>query len=169
MHVIKRGKRNALSRPFHAQEDEKVITAWKLNLDGIRSTSEVRPFPCIFAKVPNFRLQTELAENADPGAHDVLTTHSSSPILHAVQNISSHEVRSDVLNAHDVVSNTHHNAVYTHPVDSQVWRDPASGIPSSSSTRRNKLGNLGDVDGKNQPVSTLILHTSVAEHSRIIN
>ena len=169
MHVIKRGKRNALSRPFHAKDDEKAITAWKLNLDGIRRTSEVRPCPRIFAKIPNFQFQTDLAENAGAGAHDVLTTHTNTPGLHAVPNIGIHEVRSDVLNAHDVVSNTHHNAVYTHPVDSQVWRDPASGIPSSSSTRRNKLGNLGDVDGKNQPVSTLILHTSVAEHSRIIN
>ena len=161
MHVVKRGKRNALSRPFHAKDDEKAITTWKVNLDGIRRTSEVRPCPRIFAKIPNFWLQAGLTENAGAGAHDVLTTHTNTPGLH--------EVRSDVLNAHDVVSNTHHNAVYTHPVDSQVWRDPASGIPSSSSTRRNKLGNLGDVDGKNQPVSTLILHTSVAEHSRIIN
>ena len=169
MHVIKRGKRNALSRPFHAKDNEKAITTWKLDLDGIRRTLEVRPCPRIFAEILNFWLQADLAENAGAGAHDVLTTHTNTPGLHAVLNIGIHEVRSDVLNAHDVVSSAHHSAVYTHPVDSQVWRDPTRGIPSSSSTRRSKLGNLGDIDGKNRPVSTLVLHTSVTEHSHIPN
>ena len=169
MHVIKRGKRHALSRPFHAKDNEKAITAWKLELNRIRRTLEVRPFPCIFVKIPNFRLQAELAENADAGVHDVLTPHTNAPGLHAVPNIGIHEVRSDVLNAHVVVSSTHHNAVYTYPADSQVWRDSGGGMPSISSTRRNNLGILGDIDGKNRPVSTLILRTSVAEHSRITN
>jgi len=34
-HIIKRSKRNAISRRYHAKDDEEAIAAWKLDLDGI--------------------------------------------------------------------------------------------------------------------------------------
>jgi hypothetical protein len=42
-HVVKRGKRSALSRPFHAKDDsEALIAAWKSGLDKIRRVVDVR-------------------------------------------------------------------------------------------------------------------------------
>jgi len=34
-HIIKRSKRNAISRRYHAKDDEEAIAAWKLDLDGV--------------------------------------------------------------------------------------------------------------------------------------
>ena len=42
--IIKRGKRNVFSRQFHARDNEKVIAAWRLDLDEIRRVFEVRSF-----------------------------------------------------------------------------------------------------------------------------
>ena len=41
-HVIERGKRNAISRRYHAKDDEKAIATWKLDLNGIRDVFKVR-------------------------------------------------------------------------------------------------------------------------------
>ena len=34
-HITKRGRRNAISRRYHAKADKKAISAWKLDLEGI--------------------------------------------------------------------------------------------------------------------------------------
>ena len=41
-HIIERGKRNMISRRYHAKDDEKAITTWKLDLNGIRNVFNVR-------------------------------------------------------------------------------------------------------------------------------
>ena len=41
-HVIERSKRNAISRRYHAKDDEKAIAAWKLDLNGILHVFNVR-------------------------------------------------------------------------------------------------------------------------------
>jgi len=33
--ITKRGRRNAISRLYHANDDKKTISAWKLDLEGI--------------------------------------------------------------------------------------------------------------------------------------
>ena len=40
-HIIKRGKRSVLSRPFHTKDDSEAIAAWRSDLDGIRRVLEV--------------------------------------------------------------------------------------------------------------------------------
>ena len=40
--IIKRSKRNAISRRYHAKDDKEAIAAWKLDLDGILRVFHVR-------------------------------------------------------------------------------------------------------------------------------
>jgi hypothetical protein len=40
--IIKRGKRNAISRLYHANDDKKAIATWRLDLDGILHVFNVR-------------------------------------------------------------------------------------------------------------------------------
>ena len=41
-HIIKRGKRNAISRHYHAKDDRDAIVAWRLDLNGILHVFDVR-------------------------------------------------------------------------------------------------------------------------------
>jgi len=41
-HIVKRGERNPISRRYHAKDDKKAITAWRLDLDGILRIFNVR-------------------------------------------------------------------------------------------------------------------------------
>ena len=34
-HITKRGRRNAISRRYHAKDDKEAIASWKLDLEGI--------------------------------------------------------------------------------------------------------------------------------------
>ena len=42
-HIVKRGKRNVLSRYFHAKDDGEAIATWKQDINGIRRVFDVRP------------------------------------------------------------------------------------------------------------------------------
>ena len=155
MNIIKRGKRNVLSRSFHARDNEKAIAAWKLDLNEICRALEVRPFPCELRRLLTFSFQVEPAEKADAGVRNILNTHKNAPGLHGIPNIGNPDVRSDVLNAHDVASRAHRDVVYPDPIVSQAWEGTANGIPPRA--HRNMLRNLGDVDGQNRTVSTLVV------------
>ena len=41
-HIIERGKRNAISRRYHAKDDNKAIATWKLDLNRIFHVFNVR-------------------------------------------------------------------------------------------------------------------------------
>ena len=43
-HIVKRGKRNVFSRPFHSKDNGDAIAAWRLELDKIRRVFDVRSF-----------------------------------------------------------------------------------------------------------------------------
>ena len=40
--IIKQGKRNAISRHFHAQNDQEMIAGWRLDLNRILQVFNVR-------------------------------------------------------------------------------------------------------------------------------
>ena len=42
-HIIKRGKRNVISRHYHAKDDKDAIATWRLDLSGILHIFNVRP------------------------------------------------------------------------------------------------------------------------------
>ena len=41
-HIIKRGKRNVISRHYHARDDKDAIATWRLDLNGILHIFNVR-------------------------------------------------------------------------------------------------------------------------------
>ena len=84
--VIEAKKRNPVSRIFHAKKNKATITAWRSDLDRILHVFEVRP--TIHSPVTPLivHLQTELA----------LHTH-----------IAVSDVREDVANTRDLVSDMH--------------------------------------------------------------
>ena len=47
--IIKRGKRSAISRLFHAKEDKETIAAWRLDLNRILHVFNVRTIAAVRA------------------------------------------------------------------------------------------------------------------------
>jgi len=83
--IIKQGKRNGLSRFFHATSDKEVIPAWRLDLSRILLVFNVRSV--VFVQpLLTVNSQTELAIN----------THVA------------------VVNTHTLVSDVHHDVVNIH-------------------------------------------------------
>ena len=87
--VIKRGKRNAASRFFHAKSDKETIATWRSDLNGILLVFNVRS-----------------ASSAWP----LLTAHSQTELA-----ISTHvavsDIRHGVANTHAIVSDIHRTMV----------------------------------------------------------
>ena len=118
--IIKQGKRNGVSRMFHAKNDKETIAAWRSDLNrilhifNVRSAAPARPPLTV-------HFQTELAINTNMVVsdvrHDVLTTRTVvSDVHHDITNIHTvvsdaqtivADVRHDVANTHTVVSDTH--------------------------------------------------------------
>jgi hypothetical protein len=68
-HIVKRGKRNPISRHYHKKEDKKAITTWKLDLNGILHVFNVCSVTSVW-RLLTFRFQTELGMNAHPTVSD---------------------------------------------------------------------------------------------------
>ena len=65
-HILRRGKRAIVPQFFRAKDDEKLVAAWRLDLDEIRRVFDVRPFTFIRRSlVPQFEQQTEFATGTD--------------------------------------------------------------------------------------------------------
>jgi len=97
-HIAKRGKRSAISRRYHANDDEEAIATWKLNLGRIRRVFNVR-FITSVRRSLTFRLQAELKVNAratGSGTHQDSTTNENA-------------IGSGVANTHTVVPDIHCN------------------------------------------------------------
>lgn len=47
-HIVKRGKRSIVHQIFHPKKDEKLVAAWKLDLDKIRHAFDVRFLTCVW-------------------------------------------------------------------------------------------------------------------------
>jgi hypothetical protein len=110
--VIKKNKRNVISRLFHANDDKDTIAGWKsdltraLHIFNVRSVVSVR-LPLIVYS------QTELAINTHVAVfdiqHDVTTTHT---IVSDVQH--------DVATTHTIVSNVQNDVTSTHIMISDI-------------------------------------------------
>jgi hypothetical protein len=167
LHVTKWSKRNALSRSLRAKDNEKVIAAWKLDLDGIHRALQVRHFPCELRLLLTLSFQAELAAKADADVRNISNTHANPPGLHhGIPNIDTPDVHSDVQNLHDVVSRTHRDVGYSHPIVYQAWEDTASRILPGA--HRNMLRNLGDADDQNRTVSNTCRLLFLSINSRCI-
>ena len=96
-HIIKRGKRNAISRRYHAEDDKEAIATWRLDLDRILHVFNVcSATPA--RRLLTFRFQTELGVNAHASVSD---THQDAA--------NEHTIGSGVANARTVISDIHRN------------------------------------------------------------
>jgi hypothetical protein len=98
--IVKKGKRNAVSRLLHAKNDKETIATWKSDLSKILLVFNVRSVIVVWLLL-TVRSQTELAINTyvtvSDIRDDVATTHT---IVSNVQN--------GVTSTHTMVSDIHH-------------------------------------------------------------
>ena len=124
--IIKRGKRNGVSRMFHAKDEKQTIATWRSDLNRILhifnvcSITPVRP-----PLTP--RSQTELAINTNVTVsvvhHDVLNTQTVVSNTHVIVS----ELQRHVTNTQTIVSEIHRSIVENQEgTDGKNW----SAIPS---------------------------------------
>ena len=98
--IVKGGKRSAISRVFHAKDDQGTIAAWRLDLNRILHIFNVRSITSVWPWL-TARFQTELAINT---------------------NVVVSDVHRGVANTYTVVSDVHQGVVNTHTVVSEIHR-----------------------------------------------
>jgi len=182
--IVKRGKRNLISRLFHAKNDKETIATWRLGLNrvlhvfNVRSTIYTRP-------VLNVRLQTELGINTHVVVsdihEDVVNTHTIvsdvhrdvlnahtivSEVHHDVTNTHTvvSDIYNDVVNTHNAVSDVHQGVVNTHAIVSDLQHNVTNTQTIVSDIRRTMVKSEEGTDGKNQPVSAIRPHPSPNKH-----
>lgn len=104
--ILKRGKRNVISRRFHAKDDEKAIAIWRSDLGRILHIFNVRSFTFVLPSLI-FRSQTELGIN----------THATVSGVHQ-----------DPANTHTTASDVRLGVSNPHPIISEVQNQPVSTI-----------------------------------------
>ena len=97
--VIKQGKRNAVSRLFHAKNDKEVIATWRLDLNRILHIFNVRWVVSAWTLLI-VHLQTELAINTHVAVTDI---HDGVTNMHTTVS----EVQHDTSNTYNMVSDMH--------------------------------------------------------------
>jgi hypothetical protein len=85
--VIKKGKRNTVSRLFHAKIDKETITAWKSDLGKVLLIFNVRSVVVVWLLLTVYS-QTELALNTHTIVsgidHNVANTHTMVSDIHHI-------------------------------------------------------------------------------------
>ena len=99
--ISKWGKRNLISRRFHAKDDKEAIATWRLDLNRILHVFNVR-FSASVQLLLTFRFQTELGIN----------THVTVPDIHK-----------DAANIRTVVSDVHRDIPKNPAVVSDIHRN----------------------------------------------
>ena len=129
---IEQGKRNAVSRLFHAKNDKEAIAGWKSDLSRILHIFNVSSIGFVRLSL-TVHSQTELAINTHVVVldvrHDVTTTQTIVSNVHR-DVINTHaavsDVQCDVVAARTVVSNVQNDVASTHAVVSDIRSDVTS-------------------------------------------
>ena len=127
-HIARRKKRNLLSRFLHAKDDEKLIAAWKLDIDRIRRVFDVGSFTSARLSL-TFCLQSKPATSTD---------------------VSVSQLSHDFSNPHTIVSNPSRDTSDAGVITPEVDRD-VSGIPPNATSPSSFISE--DTDNQNRPVS----------------
>ena len=130
--MIKWGKRNAISRRFHAKDDDKAITAWRSDLDKICRVFEV----CSFTTVGQF---LTLCSQTEP----VIDVGVDAP-----------GIRHEVPNTPTTVSDPPRNVVHTNTIVSKAQDDTPFVHTVASNTRHDTFKYSKDGEGQSRAVST---------------
>jgi len=81
-HTIEWGKRNKISRRYHAKDNKEAIATWKLDFDGILRIFNVC-YITLVRQLLTFRFQTELGIHARATIPDIVSdTHHNKPKGH---------------------------------------------------------------------------------------
>jgi len=145
-HIIKRGKRNVISRRYHAKGDKEAITAWRSGLNEILHVFNVC-FVTSARRLLTSRFQTELGINEHKTVSD---THQDA----ANKRTTLSDVHRDSSNTEVIVPDVCRDVPNTNPTVSGVRSDVANTRTVVSDIHRNKLKSREGVDGKNHAVST---------------
>ena len=159
--IIKRGKRNVLSRQFRARDDEKAIAAWKLELDKIRQVFEVRSFTCTWRLLTS-SLQTELAAVTDTTLSDIhreaSATNTNTPDPQkGTPETGATQVRPDALNTCATASDVHHSVANPHPILPNIQKGLSEGRTATANMHHITLEDRQGRGGKNRAVSVATL------------
>ena len=145
-HIIKRGKRNVISRRYRAKDDREAITAWRSDLNEVLHVFNVC-FVTSARRLLTPRFQTELGTNEHKTVSDA---HQDT----ANKRTTLSDVHRDSSNTEVIVSDVCRDVPNTNLTVSGVRSDVENTRTVVSDIRRNKLKSREDVDGKNQAVST---------------
>lgn len=145
-HIVERGKRNALSRRYHAKDDKEAIATWGLEFNRILHVFHVCPIASAW-RLLTFSFQTELWTNVrttDSGIHQgVKSKHTVIPDAHR-----------GTPNAETTVSYARHDVSYVHPIVSDTRGDVAITRTTVSAIHHDKLKGRENADAQNQAVGT---------------
>ena len=117
MNIEKQGKRNAVSRSFHARNDKEKIAAWKLELGRFLQVFNVSPTVSLWLLL-TLHPQTELA----------ITTH----VIVSDTQAAVSDVHHEVLNTHTIVSKVDHAVTSNHTMISEIHRTVVKGQDGQS-------------------------------------
>ena len=130
--IVKRGRRNVISRHYHAKDDKEAIATWRLDLNRVRRVFNVRSTISVWPLL-TFHFQTELR----------IDTRATGSDAHQ-----------DATNEHTVISNIHHNVANVETTVSGVRHDVSNTQPIVSDLYRTKLKSREGVGYQNRVVST---------------
>ena len=145
-HIIERGKRNVISRRYHAKDDKEAIATWRLDLNRILHDFHVCSVTSVWRLLTS-RFQTELWINTYPA---VSGTHQDAA---ANKHTIVSDVHHDISNTEVIVSDARHDTPNTNPAVSYVRSDITNTHTVVSGIHRTRLKSHEGADGQNQAVS----------------
>jgi len=130
--IVKRGRRNVISRLYRAKDDKEAIAAWELDLNRVWHVFNVRSAISVWPSliVP---FQTELG----------MATRATGS-----------DANQDAANKHTVVSDSHCDVTNVETIVSDVQNHVQNTHTTASNIHRTKLKSRRGADGQNQAVST---------------
>ena len=143
--IIKRGKRNGISRHFHAKNDKEAITTWRSDLTRILHVFNVR-FVASVRPSLTFRIQTELAINTHVVVSDI---HCDVVDTQAVVS----DIRRDVMSTQAVVSDVHQGVETTQVIISELQESVTKTHTIVSDIHRTVVRRQEGSEGTNLSVS----------------
>ena len=157
--VVKRGKRNVISRLFHAKNDKETIASWRLDLDrilhifNVRSVVFVRPLLTVY-------FQTELAINTRVNISDVRND------VTATRNVVSN-IHNDVVNTQTIVSDVHRDVASAHAIVSGLQNNATDTHTLVAELHHNMLQSQEGTDGQQQSVSAISYLSTTDSHNSV--
>lgn len=143
-HIVERGKRNAISRRYHAKDDKEAIATWRLEFNRILHVFHVRPITSAW-RLLTFSYKAELWTSVcatDSDTHQgVVSKHTVIP-----------DTRRGTPNADTTVPDARHDVSYVHPIVSDVRSDVAVTRTTVSAIHHDKLKGRENADAQNQAV-----------------